>query len=296
MNPTIAPAGRGCAAAGEWHDRPVHSGADIRPAASVGRRARMSLTFSVRRGQTVLSDAYAEPPLRVGRCLPSGSRAYLILASTGPGLFGGDAVEQHVCVERGASVQLVTQSALQIHPADGRLATVRSRLEVEEDGQLDCFWDPVIPFAHARLEQHIDLHVARSGSLFWSDALMAGRAARGEAWRFAELNHELRFTRDGAVEYLERYRLRPETRRVEHAWIADAARYIGTTLVCDERSTPERAGELQQAFAAHEEPQVGVDCLTPGLLVGRVLATRGPDFAKARLAFRALFGLPRARP
>ena len=174
-------------------DYPITKLRDSRVSSAIGRRARLELVFAYRRGRTVLAHAYAEPPFRVGRTLDAGAYAYLILAWSGPGVFGGDALEQRIRVERGARVLLVSQAATQVHPtASIEPAAVESRFEIESDGELDCFWDPVIPFAGARLAQRIDVEIAAGGRLFWSDALMAGRTGHGEAWRFDDLAHQLR--------------------------------------------------------------------------------------------------------
>ena len=90
---------------------------DDRLPADVGRRARLELVFGFRDGRTVLVDSYAEPPLRVGRCFENGRGLHLILASSAPGIFGGDAIRQTIRLEPGAIVTLTSQSATQLHPA-----------------------------------------------------------------------------------------------------------------------------------------------------------------------------------
>ena len=294
---------------------------DRRTAATIGRRARLDLVFGYRRGRTVLTHAYAEPPFRIGRSLDAGPYAYVILACTGPGVFPGDSLHTHVRVERGARVLLASQAATQVHPATVRLkpdttfenatygnatygnttggndslAVLRSEYDVEEDAELDCQWDPVIPFAGARLMQRIDLQIASRSRLFWSDALMSGRLGRGEAWRFDQLRHELRLAVDGSLTYLERYRLTPTSQSVTRPWIAGSAHYLGTTIVHHEDATAARAEKLQQQLDAVRDVRAGVDCLAPHLLVSRLLATRGPQFAAARAALRQTFVRPTMR-
>ncbi len=95
----------------------VSQARDRRKAADVGRRARLELVFACRDGRTVLADAYAEPPFRVGRSFPDGDGLHMILASAAPGIFGGDSFEQVIRLERGARVRLTSQSALQVHPS-----------------------------------------------------------------------------------------------------------------------------------------------------------------------------------
>ena len=150
---------------------------DERSATSVGRHARLELTFSLRKGRTVLSDAYAEPPYHVGGCFQEESGLHVIVASSAPGVFGGDCLQQTIRVERGAQVRLTSQSALQIHAtADARTALLHSEYHIDDDARLHCVWHPSIPFADARLDQQIGIHVAESGQLGCAEA-----GARGES-------------------------------------------------------------------------------------------------------------------
>jgi urease accessory protein UreH len=174
-------------------------------------------------------------------------------------------------------------------------ASLDSWYEIEDDATLDCFWDPVIPFAGARLKQRIDLNIAGGGELFWSDALMSGRVGRGETWRFAALDHELRANVAGSLTYLERYNLAPPSRGVTHTWSADRANYLGTTIVRSTVATAGRAEEAQRRLRTIDGLRAGVDCLAPHLVVGRLLAESGPPFVSARAMLRGVFDRPALR-
>ena len=270
---------------------------DTRATSDVGRVARLDLVFACRRGRTVLAHGYAEPPFRIGRLLDVGPIAQMILTCSGPGVFAGDRLQQRVRVERGARVLLVSQAALQLHPtAAADPAWLDSHYEIEDDASLDCFWDPLIPFAGARLTQRIDVAIAAGGELGWSDALMSGRAGRGERWGFSSLNHQLRATVAGSLVYLERYDLAPAARGVTQAWTADRANYLGTTIVRSPVATALRAEAAHHRLRAIDGVQAGVDCLEPRLVVGRLLAESGPPFASARTVLREMFERPVRRP
>ena len=116
----------------------------------------------------------------------------------------------------------------------GALATLASMYRVESGGHLECEWDPMIPFPDAKLDQQIVIDLADEATLLWSDALMAGREARGERWRFSRLAHELRLVRAGTLTYMERYSITPATGLPGHRWIADEACYFGTVLAAGE--------------------------------------------------------------
>jgi urease accessory protein len=264
----------------------------------IGRHARLELAFACRGGRTVLTHAYAEPPLRIGRTFDIDGAAYLILVCSAPGIFAGDSLHQYVTVGRGARVLLASQSALQVHPTAAIApAAVHYDYRVEDDGELHCQWDPVIPFAGASLVQRVSLQVAGRSRFYWSDALMSGRASRGESWRFASVDHELRLEVEGSLRYLERYAVRPATRQPSSSWRWGDAHYAGTTIVYHEEATLALAERLHRELIGIAGVSTGVDLADRRLLVARFLAAGGAPFARARSTFRdgaldAVFGTP----
>lgn len=275
---------------------------DSRAPAAVGREARLELSFERRRGRTVLAHSYAEPPYRLGRVFELDDAAYIIIVCTGAGIFAGDTLRQSVHVASGARVVLTSQSALQVHPSPApAVALVHHDYIVEHDAELQCHWDPVIPFAGARLAQRFDLQIADSSRLYWSDAVMAGRVSRGEVWQFESLAHELSLGVGGSLSYLERYTLTPADRRITDPWLAGGARYLATAIAYHERATAETAETLHRAGASPADGpprvQAAADLILPRTIVGRILAADGAPFAAARAACHAvalasIFGTP----
>jgi len=280
---------------------------DHRAAADVGRRARLELVFACRNGRTILAHAYAEPPFRVGRWFAEGDGLHMVMVASAPGIFSGDSFEQVIRIERGARVRLTSQSALQVHPSgaggsrgvrrkpDG--AEICSSYHVADAASLHCQWDPVIPFAGARFEQRIDIQLAPTAHLFWSDAYMAGRAfadrtavglggganeVTGERWAFTSLGHELRISREKILEYLERYRIVPTERNVAHPWAAGEACYFGTLIRSGVATSLADAERLHAELASRKGVRAATDAVSPTLWITRALATRGVPFHAVR--------------
>jgi urease accessory protein len=261
----------------------VSEAADARALCDIGRQARLELTFAARGGHTCLAQAYAESPYRVGRCLPRGDGVHLIIASSAPGVFGGDGWQQTIHVERGARVRLTSQSALQVHAAaDAAFATIASTYRVEAGGHLHCEWDPLIPFPEARIDQRIQLDLAPGSTLFWSDALMSGREARCERWQFAHLSHELRLTRAGVPAYIERYTIDTDGRNPTRKWVADDVCYFGTVLVAGPHADRESAASLHSELAAVSGILASADYIDDQLVLVRLTASHGLPFHEAR--------------
>ena len=256
---------------------------DERVPSVVGRHARLDLAFLYRKGRTVLAHAYAEPPYRVGRWFAEGDGLHMILTSSAPGAFGQDHLQQIVRVGSGARVRLTSQSALQVHPSpDGATAHLRGSYHVEDGAQLHCHWHPLIPFAGAGIDQRIDIDIAGGGYLYWSDALMSGRHARGERWRLASLAHELAVSRDGSLEYLERYRIEPRELAVSRPWAAGDASYLGTTLMTGRPIEPRVVERLHLELGRLGGVRAAADRLDDRVLLVRLLSGSGAAFHEAR--------------
>jgi urease accessory protein len=256
---------------------------DERPLSIVGRHARLELAFAYRDSRTVLAEAYAEPPFRVGRWFPEGDGVHMILASSAPGTFGHDRLQQIVRIGSGARVRLTSQSAMQVHPStDGATAHLHSLYQIENGAHLHCDWHPLIPFADARLDQRIDIDIADGGSLYWSDAVMSGRQARGERWQFVSLAHQLAVSRAGTLEYLERYRIQPNEVNVARPWAAGEASYLGTTLMTGRPIEPGIAERLHNELGRFAGVRAAADVLDDRMLLVRLLSAIGPAFHAAR--------------
>ncbi len=207
----------------------------------------------------------------------------MIMASSSPGVFGGDWLQQVIRVGPGAHVRLTSQSALQVHATPAAaVARITNTYHVEERARLHCHWDPLIPFADARLDQHFETHIAGTGSLYWSDALMTGRHACGERWRFAALAHELKVFRAGTLEYLERYRIEPHDARVTERWAASDTSYLGTAFASGIDVDEGAAERLHAELTAIEGVSAAVERLERRMLLVRLMGQSGPPFHAAR--------------
>jgi urease accessory protein len=256
---------------------------DERSPSVVGRHARLELAFGYRNGRTVLAEAYAEPPFRVGRWFAEGEGVHMILTSSAPGAFGHDRLQQRVRIGCGARVRLTSQSAMQVHPSpDGATTHLESSYRVEDGAHLHCDWHPLIPFADARIDQRIHVDIGGGGSLYWSDALMSGREARGERWKFTSLAHELSVSREGSLEYLERYRIQPSELAVSRPWAAGDASYLGTTLMTGRPIEPGAAERLHIDLGRLTGVRAAADRLDDRVLLVRLLSVSGPAFHEAR--------------
>jgi urease accessory protein len=160
-------------------------------------------------GCSAVTGCAATSPLQLLVPRPRGQAAWIVAASHGGGLVGGDAVDLELSVGAGATACLGTQAETKVYRASGAGgATQRLRATVGEGGLLALLPDPVSPYAASSYEQEQRFELAAGASLVVLDAVTAGRAARGERWGLAS------------------YRSRNEVRAAGETILADAVRLV----------------------------------------------------------------------
>lgn len=141
------------------------------------------LSFGIRAadGTTALRHLDQRAPLRVLFPDPEPGEPILgALLNCAGGLAGGDALDQQVRMEAGARATLCTAAAEKVYRSLGPETSVRTRLALGPGSVLEWIPQETILFDGARLSRGLDVEIAADATLLAAEALVLGRAARGE--------------------------------------------------------------------------------------------------------------------
>jgi urease accessory protein len=221
----------------------------------------------------------------------------MLLNPTG-GVLGGDRLETRVRLGAGARVCLTTPSATRVYRSAGEPAVQSFVATVGPGARLEYVPDHLIPSPDARLRQSTEIVLAAGAAALVWDAWSVGRAARDEAWAFAELDIRLGI-RDARGPILHE-RARLGARRVWNGLGgAEGMAYVGAFVAAADGRAD--WGEVARCLAACLEMQAGearggVTALGRGGVLARVLAPSAPALTRAVQALwaecrRRLFGL-----
>ncbi len=117
----------------------------------------------------------------------SGVATLMLLNPTG-GVVGGDVLETSVALGAGSRVCLSTPGATRVYRSSGPPAIQRFTAVLGEGASLEYLPGHLIPSPGARLRQSTAVTLAAGAALLLVDSWAVGRVARGEQWRFDELD------------------------------------------------------------------------------------------------------------
>jgi urease accessory protein len=266
----------------------------ITAASRVGRDGRLTLRFERRQTRTVITRCGYTLPLQVLAPLALDDPAAIvsILNPTG-GLVGGDTLTIDVEVAAGAHACLTTPSATKVYRATSSSARQDVSLRLAPGARLEWVPDHTIPFAGAALRQTLAAEVGEGAALVIADAFAAGRVARGEVWRFAELDSMLSVCDARGRILHDRFVLRDGAPR--GFGITERRPYFATVAVVADVGVEAFAERLTVVDIGDAE--VGTGLLTRRGAVVRCLAADAPALAQAldavwSAARREILGVP----
>jgi urease accessory protein len=246
----------------------------------VGRDGTLRLAFERRGSRTILTEHGFTLPLQALGSMDldgSGVSTVVLLNPTG-GLVGGDAVETSVSLGAGSRVCLTTAAASRVYRSTGAPAVSRFTAVLEGDAVLEYMPDHLIPSPGARLRQRTDVTLAPTSTVICLDAWAVGRIARGERWRFDELDGAI-VVRDPQGPIFREHFVLNGSRSLEGLGGTEGFGYIATFLAV--APSREGWGELAEDLrAAVEAPRFdtrfAVAPLGRGGLLARLLCLSAP--------------------
>ncbi len=251
----------------------------------VGRDGFLRLAFERRGPATVLIERRFRLPLQALEPLPleAGGAAVLMLLNPTGGIVGGDRLHTEVVLGPGAHCCLTTPSATKAYRTAGPPAIQEFSAHLGAGAVLEYLPDHLIPFPGSALRQSLAVELAEGSVAILLDAFAAGRVARGEAWRFAELEGALTVTDTRGLRFRDRFRLVPAVHRV---WAAgcggtEGMDYLATLLLCFDSEAAALNAALDGALAEVPGVRGGVSPLPRGGLLVRFLAHDAPALQAA---------------
>lgn len=180
---------------------------DLHGHGRIGQRGRLSLSFGLGGGRTVLKERFTSAPFGTVRAnYPDGSgTAEVQITNPSGGILGGDRLEVDVAVSCGASATVLTQAANKAYRGEESLQ--RAVFRVEDGAFLEYLPHHLIPYSGSAYRQETSFHLTPGASLLTWDAYSAGRVAREERFAFERLRSRMEIRRDAIPEAVDGFDL-----------------------------------------------------------------------------------------
>ena len=221
-----------------------------------------------------------------------------MIVNTSGGLTGGDIFAASVDVAAGARAVVTTQACEKVYRSDGALASVTTRLALDEGASLAWLPQETILFDRSRLHRRLEVDMAAGSSLLLVEAVLLGRRASGERLSAGLFRDSWRIRQEGRLVFAEELRFDGDlaTALGHRATLAGGAAFA-TVLAAGPDAAPVSrmpASWSAKKWLAMQAAEVGISSFD-GLCVARLVAQDGARLRAALIPIIRILGgaLPR---
>ncbi|MEP9378561.1 urease accessory protein UreD [Aquabacter sp. CN5-332] len=168
---------------------------------------RVRVTVEAARGRTHLAELSESGALRARLPRVDGVGLEAVLVNTAGGVACGDRFTIAAGAGAGARLTVSTPAAEKVYRSDGATAHIAVRLSAAHGAHLHWMPQETILFDHARLARRYEVDLAPLSYFLSFEAVVFGRAARGEAMESGHLCDHWRVRRAGELIFADALRL-----------------------------------------------------------------------------------------
>jgi urease accessory protein len=253
-------------------------------------------------GRTVIKEKFTKVPLVVLRALyleeSLPSMAYVYIMSPSGGILQGDRYRMDITLKSKALLHLTTQGATRIYRMNKNYATQMVNINVDEDCYCEYIPDQIIPYRDSRFYQRVNLNVHEHGTVIYSEIVVPGRVARGEAFQY-DICYMKTIARDqhGKLRFIDNVILEPKRRNLNVAGVLSEYEVFGSIYILTKSEyTNVLTEEINNLIKNYSKVAAGVSILPydSGIIV-RLLGNiaedlRGFIYEVVRVSRRIILG------
>jgi urease accessory protein len=187
-------------------------------------------------GKTVIREQYSRVPLFAQRAMYLEETlpimAYLYIVSPSGGILQGDRYRIDITLDNNAFAHVTTQGATRIYKMEKNYASQIVNINVGDGSYFEYIPDQIIPFRNSRFYQEVELNVHDNATLIYSEAIVPGRVASGEAFEYDICYlRTVGRNQSGKIRFMDTVKLEPRNENLRDEWILGNFKIIGTTWI-----------------------------------------------------------------
>jgi urease accessory protein len=192
-------------------------------------------------GKTIIREQYSRVPLFAQRAMYLEETlpimAYLYIVSPSGGILQGDRYRIDITLDNNTFAHVTTQGATRIYKMEKNYASQIVNINVGDGSYFEYIPDQIIPFRNSRFYQEVELNVHDNATLIYSEAIVPGRVASGEAFEYDICYlRTVGRNQSGKIRFMDTVKLEPRNENLRDEWILGNFKIVGTTYVVTRES------------------------------------------------------------
>lgn len=240
----------------------------------------LNLTCGFKNGKSYVKDLYVTLPFRVVSVgqRKTDNKLYQMIMSSSPGILDGDHYHLDISLEKGAALQLQSQSYQRLFNMKGK-ALQEINISMEDDTSFAYVPHPVVPHEDSNFKSEAKVHIGNNSQIVISEIITCGRKHHGEVFKLKRFQNLMEIYHNNKLIIKDNVLIQPDLIPIKSIGNLEQYTHQGTLIFYstkDEVKTGELIERiLKDAEAHYEEMEIGISTMENNGFVIRALAHGG---------------------
>ncbi|AZA77352.1 urease accessory protein UreD [Chryseobacterium sp. G0186] len=242
--------------------------------------SRLNIIAGFKGGESYVKDLYVSLPFRVVSVgqRKSDKKLYQMIMSSSPGILDGDRYQIDVSLEKGASLQLQSQSYQRLFNMKDK-AVQELNISMEDNTSFAYVPHPVVPHEDSNFKSKASIQIGENSQIIISEIITCGRKHYGEVFKLKRFQNLMEIYHHHKLVVKDNVLIQPDLIPISSIGNLEQYTHQGTLIFYSTKDSVDKNGLIEtivEAAAKHnEEMEVGVSAMEGNGFVVRALGHGG---------------------
>ncbi|WP_288436094.1 urease accessory protein UreD [uncultured Chryseobacterium sp.] len=231
-------------------------------------------------GESYVKDLYVSLPFRVVSVgqRKNDKKLYQMVMSSSPGILDGDHYHLDIALEKGAALQLQSQSYQRLFNMQDK-ALQELIVSMEDETSFAYVPHPIVPHEDSSFKSKAHIHIGKNSQIIISEIITCGRKHYGEVFKLKRFQNIMEIYHNNKLVVKDNVLIQPDMIPVSSIGNLEQYTHQGTLIFYSTKENLDKNGLIEQivesAVQHRQEMEVGVSAMEDNGFVVRALGHGG---------------------
>ncbi|MET3036112.1 urease accessory protein UreD [Chryseobacterium sp. NRRL B-14859] len=242
--------------------------------------SRLNIIAGFKEGESYVKDLYVSLPFRVVSVgqRKSDKKLYQMIMSSSPGILDGDHYHLEVALEKGASLQLQSQSYQRLFNMKDK-AVQELNVKMEDETSFAYVPHPVVPHEDSNFKSKACIHIGKNSQIIISEIITCGRKHYGEVFKLKRFQNLMEIYHDNKLAVKDNVLIQPDMIPISSIGNLEQYTHQGTLIFYSTKDNVDKNGLIEEIIEVagqhRKDMEVGVSAMEDNGFVVRALGHGG---------------------
>lgn len=242
--------------------------------------SRLELVTGYKEGKSFVKDLYVSLPFRVVSVgqRKNDNKLYQMVMSSSPGILDGDRYHLEISLEKGASLQLQSQSYQRLFNMEDK-ATQLLKVSMEDDTSFAYVPHPIVPHERSNFKSEAQVHIGKNSQIIISEIITCGRKHYGEVFKLKRFQNLVEIYHENKLVIKDNVLIQPDLIPVNGIGNLEQFTHQGTLIFYTTRENIDKEALIESILNADEakntDMEIGISAMENNGFIIRTLGHGG---------------------